>query len=41
MAENDYAEAAFLEFLRQGNIARLIKPATARSRKLAVEDLFG
>lgn len=40
MAEHDYSEAAFLEFLRQGTIAGLIKPATARSRKLAAENLL-
>ena len=40
MADNDYSESAFLEFLRQGTVAGLIKPATARSRKLAAEQLL-
>lgn len=40
MAEQDYSEAAFLEFLRQGTIAGIIKPATARTRKLAAENLL-
>lgn len=36
----DFSESAFLEFLRQGNIAGIMKPATARSRKLAAQQLF-
>lgn len=40
MADKDYSEHAFLEFLRQGTVAGLIKPATARSRKLAAKHLL-
>lgn len=40
MADRDYSEAAFLDFLRQGALAGVIRPATARSRKLAAEHLL-
>ena len=40
MTDKDYSEAAFLEFLRQGAITGISKPATARSRKLAAEKLL-
>lgn len=40
MADKDYSQAAFLEFLRQGAVAGIMKPATARSRKLAAEHLL-
>ena len=41
MTGKDYSETAFLEFLRQGAVSGLIKPATARSRKIAAEQLLG
>ena len=40
MTDKDYSEAAFLEFLRQGAITGITKPATARSRKLAAKQLL-
>ena len=40
MTIKDYSQTAFLEFLRQGAVAGLIKPAPARSRKLAAEPLL-
>ena len=40
MADKDYSEGAFLDFLRQGALAGVIRPATARSRKLAAEQLL-
>lgn len=40
MTSKDYSEAAFHEFLRQGAVTGLTKPATARSRKLAAEKLL-
>ena len=40
MTEKDYSQTAFLEFLRQGAVTGLIGPATARSRKLAAENLL-
>ena len=40
MANRDYSEAAFLDFLRQGTMAGLIRPGTARSRKKAAEQLL-
>jgi len=40
MAVKDYSQQAFLEFLRQGAITGITKPATARSRKLAAENLL-
>jgi hypothetical protein len=39
MADKDYSETAFYEFLRQGAVTGVIKPAEARSRKLAAEQL--
>jgi hypothetical protein len=41
MTSKDYSQAAFLEFLRQAAVAGITKPATARSRKLAAEQLMG
>jgi hypothetical protein len=41
MTDKDYSEAAFYDFLRQGALAGVIRPATARSRKLAAEQLRG
>ncbi|MBT4520364.1 MAG: hypothetical protein HOC23_10195 [Halieaceae bacterium] len=40
MAEKDYSETAFFGFLRQAAIAGVLKPATARSRKMAAEQLL-
>lgn len=40
MADKDYSEAAFHEFLRHGAVTGITKPATARSRKLAAEKLL-
>ncbi len=40
MAEKDYTEAAFHAFMRESAVSGLIKPATARSRKLAAEQLL-
>jgi len=40
MTDKDYSEAAFLDFLRQGAVSGITKPATARSRKLAAEQLL-
>ena len=40
MTEKDYSQTAFLEFLRQGAVTGITKPATARSRKLAAEQLL-
>ena len=40
MSDRDYSEAAFLEFLRTGTVAGIVKPATARSRKLAAKQLL-
>jgi len=40
MAVKDYSQQAFLEFLRQGAITGITKPATARARKLAAEHLL-
>ena len=40
MTIKDYSQTAFLEFLRQGAVTGLIKPATARSRKVAAEQLL-
>jgi hypothetical protein len=40
MTEKDYSQTAFLEFLRHAAVAGLISPATARSRKLAAEQLM-
>ncbi len=41
MTDQDYSETAFYNFLRQGALAGVIRPATARSRKLAAEQLRG
>ncbi len=41
MTDKDYSQTAFLEFLRQGAITGITKPAIARSRKLAAEQLMG
>lgn len=41
MAELDYSESAFLEFLRQSAVSGIIKPATGRARKMAAEQLLG
>lgn len=41
MAERDYSESAFLEFLRQSAVSGIIKPATGRARKMAAEQLLG
>jgi hypothetical protein len=41
MAEKDYSETAFHAFMRESAISGLIKPAVARSRKLAGEQLLG
>ena len=40
MTAKDYSQQAFLEFLRQGAVTGITKPATARSRKLAAEHLL-
>jgi hypothetical protein len=40
METRKYSEAAFLEFLRQGTVAGVIRPGTARSRKQAAEQLL-
>ena len=40
MTDKDYSQTAFLEFLRQGAVSGIISPATARSRKLAAEQLL-
>lgn len=40
MTDKDYSQAAFLKFLRQGALAGITSPATARSRKLAAEQLL-
>ena len=37
MAELDYSESAFQEFLRQSAVSGIIKPATGRARKMAAE----
>ena len=41
MTDQDFSQAAFLEFLRQGAVTGITTPATARSRKLAAEQLLG
>lgn len=41
MTDKDYSESAFREFLRKGAVAGIVKPATARSRKLAADQLLG
>jgi len=40
MTDKDYSQSAFLKFLRQGAVTGLTSPATARSRKLAAEQLL-
>ena len=40
MSGKDYSEAAFMEFLRTAAVAGIVKPATARSRKLAAKQLL-
>ena len=40
MTDKDYSQTAFLKFLRQGAITGITSPATARSRKLAAENLL-
>jgi hypothetical protein len=41
MSGKDYSQTAFLEFLRQAAVSGMTSPATARSRKLAAEQLLG
>ena len=40
MTEKDYSQTAFLKFLRVGAVTGITSPATARSRKLAAENLL-
>ncbi|TDG13330.1 hypothetical protein E2F43_07240 [Seongchinamella unica] len=40
MAQGDYSEEAFLDFLRQGAMAGAIRPGTARARKKAADQLL-
>ncbi|MGB5292570.1 MAG: hypothetical protein WBN41_14095 [Lysobacterales bacterium] len=40
MTDKDYSQTAFLKFLREGAVTGLTNPATARSRKLAAENLL-
>jgi hypothetical protein len=40
MTDKDYSQTAFLKFLREGAVTGLTSPATARSRKLAAENLL-
>ena len=40
MDNRKYSEAAFLDFLRQGTVAGVIRPDTARARKRAAEQLL-
>ena len=40
MTDKDYSQTAFLKFLRQGAVTGITSPATARSRKLAAENLL-
>ncbi len=40
MTDKDYSQSAFLKFLRQGALTGITSPATARSRKLAAEQLL-
>ena len=40
MADQDYSESAFLEFLRRSAVSGIVKPATGRARKLAAEHLL-
>lgn len=40
MESRKYSESAFLDFLRQGTVAGVIRPDTARARKRAAEQLL-
>jgi hypothetical protein len=40
MSDRDYSQTAFLNFLREGAISGNVSPATARSRKLAADNLL-
>ena len=40
MPKQDYSEDAFLDFLRQGTMAGVIRPGTARARKKAADQLL-
>ncbi len=40
MGRRDYSEEAFLDFLRQGTVAGVIRPSTARARKQAASQLL-
>jgi hypothetical protein len=40
MIEKDYSQTAFLKFLRESAVTGMTKPATARARKLAAEQLL-
>ena len=40
MSNKDFSQTAFLKFLREGAISGNVSPATARSRKLAAENLL-
>jgi len=40
MTDKDYSQTAFLKFLREGAVTGITSPATARSRKLAAENLL-
>lgn len=40
MAEADYSEAGFHDFLRQAAVSGLYNPSTARARKLAAQQLL-
>lgn len=40
MADKDYTEAAFHDFMRTSAVSGLVNPSTARARKLAAEQLL-
>jgi len=40
MTDKDYSQTAFLKFLRESAVTGITKPATARARKLAAEQLL-
>ena len=40
MSDKDYSQSAFLKFLRESAVTGNVSPATARSRKLAAENLL-
>jgi len=40
MTNKDYSQTAFLKFLRESAVTGITKPATARARKLAAEQLL-